>query len=100
MTFRSGYPPPAAISAGTFDLRNGCLVLKPEPGEAWLVAVVPPGSSFTRDSRGAPDGVTVEGASVRFGQLIRFGGGVTPYDLGEKGRACPGATVVVGSILK
>lgn len=100
MTFKPGFPPPASIGYGVFGLRNGCLVLRPEGLADWLVAVLPSGSSFTRDQNGLATGVTIEGRAAKFGERIRFGGGVAPYDLGAQGRPCPGPTVIVGNILK
>lgn len=99
MTYSVGFPPPARRSSGVFGLRNDCLVLQPETSNDWFVAVVPPGSSFTHDSGGAANGVVIDGRTAKFGEKIEFGGGVSPYALGEQGRACPGPTVIVGTII-
>jgi len=99
MTFKSGFPAPAAIDSGTFGISNDCLALRRDGSTEWLVAVVPPGSTFSTGENGAVDGVVVEGVSARFGTRVRFGGGVSPYDLGPAGRSCPGKTIIIGSLL-
>jgi hypothetical protein len=99
MTFKAGFPAPAAIDAGVFGISDGCLALRPDGSPDWLVAVVPPGSALSKDPTGAVDGVVIGGVSARFGTSIRFGGGVSPYDLGPDGQACPGKTVIIGSLL-
>lgn len=99
MTFKSNFPPPAAILLGTFGVRNGCLALQIEGSPDWLIAVVPPGSVTSEDAVGRADGVTIGGTDAHFGTKVRFGGGVSPYDLGSAGQMCPGPTVIVGSLI-
>lgn len=100
MTYSAGFPPPAGRAYGVFGLRNRCLALKPETTGRWRVAVVPPGSSFTRGADNVPNGVVIDGTATRFGERVDFGGGVGRYNLGKQGGACPGPTVIVGTILK
>lgn len=99
MVYSEGFPPPLGMVFGTFGVRNGCLALKPQTSENWYVAVVPPGSSFTRDHDGTPNGVILQGKTARFGETLRLGGGVSPYDLGEQGRACLGSTAIIDRVL-
>jgi len=98
-TFRAGFPPPAAIDSGSFGIKDGCLAFRRDGSDEWLVPVLPPGSAFSRDQSGAVDGIVIGSVPARLGARVRFGGGVSPYELGAAGRSCPGKTIIIGSLL-
>lgn len=96
---------PEALGAGSFFVREACVVFSAEGEPGYFTPILPAGTQLSRGPGREPNGLTVRDGTIEFGKRYRVSGGEVVLagasDVRLTGRIpdrCPRPTYLLGSV--